>query len=149
MGTRSAIGMRTVDGRITAIYCHWDGYPSYNGRVLQEHYSDGNKLAELIALGDISSLRPNIGSKHDFNARYEDTDPRNDWVVAYHRDRGEELNVRVYSDAQDFVDNFNSGEEYFYLWTGKEWLVNAYARKNSNGFPEFDRLEDVLVGEDA
>lgn len=150
MGTRSAIGMRTVDGRITAIYCHWDGYPAYNGQVLQEHYTDGNKIAELISLGDISSLRPEIGEKHDFNARYERGDSREDWVVAYGRDRGETgTEPRTFNDAMDFVNNFNAGEEYFYLWNGKEWLVNAYARKNSNGFPEFDRVEDVLDTEEA
>ena len=26
MATRSAIGMKTPEGKIKAIYCHWDGY---------------------------------------------------------------------------------------------------------------------------
>lgn len=149
MGTRSAIGMRVATGQITAIYCHWDGYPAYNGKILMENYTDGNKIAELIGLGDISSLRPEIGEKHDFNDRYEDTDPRSNWVVAYNRDRGEDLNVRVFTDAMDFVENFNSGEEYFYLWNGTEWLVNAYGRKTANGLPDFERVVDVLDTEDA
>jgi hypothetical protein len=147
MGTRSAIGMRTLDGRITAVYCHWDGYPQHNGAILAEHYTDVDKIAELISLGDLSVLREQIGEKHDFNARYEGGDVREDWCVAYHRDRGEKLTVRVFNDAMDFVDNFRSGEEYFYLWNGTEWLVNAYARKSDNGFPVFDRMADLLETE--
>lgn len=41
MTTRSLIGMQHGDGSITAIYCQCDGYPSYNGKVLRDHYTDG------------------------------------------------------------------------------------------------------------
>ena len=154
MATRSAIGMRTVDGRITAVYCHWDGYPSNNGRILMEHYTNPDKIVELITLGGISSLRPEIGVKHPFS-KFECKDGEydealyEDMTTFYHRDRGEDLEVRVFNDAMDFVENFDWGVEYLYLWNGKEWLVNAYQHKSTNGFPEFDRVEDVLMGEDA
>lgn len=154
MATRSAIGMRTVTGQITAVYCHWDGYPSNNGRILQEHYTDPDKIVELITLGGISSLRPEIGVKHPFS-KFECKDGEydealyEDMTTFYHRDRGEDLEVRVFNDAMDFVENFGWSVEYYYLWNGKEWLVNAYQQKSTNGFPEFDRVEDVLMGEDA
>ena len=155
MATRSAIGMRTVDGRITAVYCHWDGYPAHNGAILQEHYTDPNKIVELITLGGISSLRPEIGVKHPFSKfelkegeTYDET-LYEDMTTFYHRDRGEDLEVRTFNDAMDFVENFGWSVEYLYLWNGTEWLVNAYQQKSENGFPEFDRVETVLMGEDA
>ena len=40
----------------------------HNGKILQEHYSDPAKLRELINLGDLSSLRPEIGVKHPFSS---------------------------------------------------------------------------------
>ena len=154
MATRSTIAMRTVDGRITAVYCHWDGYPSNNGAILAEHYTDGNKIAELIGLGALSSLRPEIGEAHPFNKFelkegqvYEEALYEN-WCTFYARDRGEELDVRVYNDVADWVENFDMGVEYYYLWNGKEWLVNAYQRKSVNGFPDFERVEDVLLSVD-
>ena len=34
MGTRSRIGIRNADDSVDSIYCHWDGYPDHNGRLL-------------------------------------------------------------------------------------------------------------------
>ena len=52
MSTRSHIGIRNEDGSLDVIYCHWDGYPSYNGAVLFHHYQEPEKIRELIGLGD-------------------------------------------------------------------------------------------------
>lgn len=153
MATRSAIAMRTVTGQITAVYCHWDGYPAHNGEILNTHYTDPNKIVELISLGGLSSLRPEIGEKHPFSkfelaegetyneAEFEDQ------CTFYHRDRGEPLDVHVFTDAKDFVENFGMGVEYYYLWNGTEWLVNGYGNKGAWDFPVFDRVEDVLAVE--
>jgi hypothetical protein len=65
MGTRSRIGVMHGD-KVKSIYCHWDGYLDFNGRILQEHY-DSSKANHLVALGDLSSLRANIGEKHAFS----------------------------------------------------------------------------------
>lgn len=67
MGTRSSIAIKTENG-IKAIYCHWDGYVDHNGRILREHYDTPSKVADLIALGDLSSLRQEIGQVHSFDA---------------------------------------------------------------------------------
>jgi hypothetical protein len=34
--------------------------------------------------------------------------------------------------------------DYFYLFNGREWLVNSRGNTDENGFPIFDRVEDVL-----
>ena len=56
MATRSRIGIENEDGTVSSVYCHWDGYPSGNGRTLVEYYSDREKVKELIALGSISTF---------------------------------------------------------------------------------------------
>ena len=66
MSTRSSIAIKTADG-IKSIYCHWDGYVDHNGRILKEHYQSPAKIAELIALGDLSSLRQEIGEVQNFD----------------------------------------------------------------------------------
>lgn len=124
MGTRSAIGIRNQDGSVDAVYCHWDGYLSNNGRILQEHY-DRAKTAELISMGDLSSLRPDLGEQHDFEDRTERTE---NWCKFYHRDRGEELNpAQHFASPIDYLREFGGGIEYWYLLEGEGlWRVSAY-----------------------
>ena len=87
MSTRSAIIEKTETG-YRGIYCHNDGYLSYNGRILFDHYQDAAKVSALIDLGDISSLGERVApiGEHsfDYSKREEGT------TVAYSRDRGEE-----------------------------------------------------------
>jgi len=54
MATRSTIALEFADGTVGQVYCHSDGYLSYNGQVLFQHYSDPFKLQELIDNGDVS-----------------------------------------------------------------------------------------------
>lgn len=70
MSTRSFIGMLNDDGTVTGHYCHSDGYYSWNGRILNEHYRDAAKVKRLIDLGGMSVLGPDIGKKHDFDWRF-------------------------------------------------------------------------------
>jgi hypothetical protein len=65
MGTRSRIGVMHGD-LVKSVYCHWDGYIAHNGKVLQEYYTSA-QANELVALGDLSSLRPTIGVEHAFS----------------------------------------------------------------------------------
>ena len=145
MATRSNIAIKNTDGTITGVYCHWDGYPAHNGEMLRRYYNTNEKVLELIALGSLSSLRPTVGQKQDFNNKKTQNE---DWCLAYHRDRGEELVIRHYKDAVEYVDD---GEEYMYLWDGQNWLVNDHQAKDDNGFPIFDfvttRLNKGLLDE--
>ena len=54
MGTRSRIGIELSDSSILSVYCHWDGYPSFNGKVLREFYDTKEKVNQLINGGDMS-----------------------------------------------------------------------------------------------
>ena len=48
MGTRSNIAYEQPNGEVIVTYCHWDGYPTYNGQMLNDHYNN-HKKAEQIA----------------------------------------------------------------------------------------------------
>lgn len=89
MSTTSAIGIKTDDGTVRAVGCHWDGYPEGVGRVLTEFYGDRAKVGELLALGQLSELAektaPEPGTPHSWQ------EPRPGVTVAYHRDRGDPL----------------------------------------------------------
>lgn len=61
MATRSLIGLENQDGSINYVYCHYDGYPEYQLKMLSEHYQDRAKVAELISNGDMSQLKEEIG----------------------------------------------------------------------------------------
>lgn len=133
MGTRSGIGIKLDDGSIQAVYCHWNGHPRYNGQILQDHYTDRDKIMQLISLGDLSSLGAEIGTKHDFDDR-----PENECTF-YGRDRGEKRRVDRYFDgADDYADNFQSDVEYLYLFTDGGWIIHI------PGITGWHRLDEVL-----
>lgn len=130
MGTRSSIGIENQDGSVTAIYCHWDGYPSWNGRMLSNHYADEAKIRALIALGDISSLQEEIGEEHPFSTYHlkeEEKDPRwEKWTTAYARDRGEkDVDAQTFVSSADYFNRFGAGTEYAYLFREGAWLVRS------------------------
>lgn len=117
MATRSAIGME-VDGKIVAIYCHWDGYIENNGELLYRHYRNPEKILKLISFGDLSSLGEEIGEKHEFNTRHIN------WCTYYGRDHGkDDVESKSFSTREEMIDWYE-GSEYFYLWTNKHWIYS-------------------------
>ena len=50
-GTRSQIGIELPNGKILAVYCHWDGYPEHVGKILKKHYRNANKIKDLLKVG--------------------------------------------------------------------------------------------------
>lgn len=138
MATRSNIAMKTAEGKIVSVYCHWDGYVANNGKILLENYDNIEKIEALVALGSISSLGEQIGEAQDFDNR---STQRDEWTLFYSRDRGEQLSIQEYDDIPSWIDDM---EEYAYLWNGKEWLVNDHGAKDENGYPIFDLLSTVV-----
>jgi hypothetical protein len=102
MGTRSSIGIKSEDGTIKAIYCHWDGYPEGVGSILAEYYNHKDKAEELINLGGFSSLHETL----------EETK-----AGAYGTESDK---ARTFTNEKDWFENFNAGEEFFYLYTEGE-----------------------------
>jgi hypothetical protein len=110
--------------QVKAVYCHWDGYLAHNGAILVEHYTNSAKANNLIALGDISSLRPEIGVKHSFSRLDTDLPDAEydrlygDMTTYYGRDRDEgNSEFRVFLTAADAIEHYeHSWAEYYYLY---------------------------------
>ena len=145
MGTRSTIALEFADGTVEQVYCHWDGYLSNNGRILQEHYSDPFKLRDLIDLGDISSLKPTIGTKHAFSQFEVPMDGEaydklyGDMTTFYGRDRGETgVGAKKFNDFQDYLVRHQYEEYEYILRKDGNW----YVKQHDN---EFELLAPALV----
>ena len=115
MGTRSRIGIQLKDDSILSVYCHWDGYPSFNGRVLREFYDTKEKVDQLINGGNISSLHTNVGWN---NETLPETGPQ------YYTSRGESIDDNEPRVDDNIVDFLNDGEEYAYIFNQRfnEWI---------------------------
>jgi len=149
MGTRSAIGYKTGEGKIRAKYSHYDGYVAGVGKTLVEHYQAARKIAQMVELGDQSFLAEEIFPKgeHSFNK------PEEGVTVFYGRDRGEEgVEAQDFDTVQEFVEYYTgAGCEFFYLHTAAGWIVHdRYGVGNdANGFPIFDTLDEKVEVEVA
>lgn len=105
MATRSFIGIVNPDQTVTAIYCHYDGYPTGVGATLKTRWATSESVEALMALGDLSTLGLCIES-----------------TTAYHRDRGEELNIRRYPGTAELLKSASdAGVEYVYTWSDGQW----------------------------
>lgn len=135
MATRSAIAVMHGD-RVKSIYCHWDGYPEGVGSVLVNHY-DSVKANHLVALGDVSSLGPEIGEQHPFSRL--DTELSQDawddlygnWTTFYGRDREETgTEFRSFASLDEYVAHYEGmGCDYFYVITDGAWQYTVGADK--------------------
>ena len=129
MGTRSRIGVMHGD-KCKSVYCHWDGYLSHNGKILQEHY-DSSKANHLVALGDLSSLQAEIGEKHAFSKQdvpgIETRVHNENWCTFYGRDRKEQnTEFKVAHTFAEFLEQCdNCGAEYYYIIKDGVWYVGT------------------------
>ena len=148
MSTNSRIAV--MHGTVCkSIYCHWDGYLAHNGAILQEHY-DSSKANHLVALGDLSSLRRDIGEKHAFSQFEVPTEEveayktlTENMCTFYGRDRGEKhTEYKVAQNFETFLEQCNmSGAEYYYIMENGQWYYGSMHERD----PFYQRL--VLLSE--
>lgn len=79
MATRSAIGYALPSGKVRAVYCHWDGYPSHQLPILEAHYNSLPKVRALIKPGSMSALR---------TSQIWESEATRDPQPLYHHERG-------------------------------------------------------------
>ena len=111
MSTRSRIGIELKNGSILSVYHHWDGYPSWLGRILNTHYNTRSKVAELIDGGDMSSC----WTKERWNDSADGS-----YGPQYYSQRGEDCPPRFDKDMDEF---FANGEEYSYIFRNGNWYA--------------------------
>jgi len=113
MATRSRIGVQLKDGSVLSVYCHWDGYPEWNGKKLKEHFNSYEQASELIDGGDISSLWT------DKDWEQKEMQSR----TLYYAERGEtDTEPNLDNSFQAFISGVkDSWADYAYLFADGEW----------------------------
>ena len=124
MSTRSRIGLQLANGSVLSVYCHWDGYPEFNGVKLVEYHNSFQKAAALIDGGDISALHTNLGWDREV---LPTTGP------LYYSDRGDVSEPRLDNTLEEYLSD---GEEYAYLFTDGKWVCYNMNQFNDNKLPE-------------
>jgi len=125
MATRSRIGIQLADESILSVYCHWDGYPQFNGVKLVKHFNSRDAVTELIDGGDISALYTNLGWDREI---LPETGP------LYYSARGEDRPPHLGANKYDFLAE---GEEYAYIYTpDNEWVCYNRYQFEDNRMPE-------------
>ena len=122
MSTHAKIMIVDSNNIVTGIYCHFDGYLDGVGATLLEHYSDLDKVKDLIALGSISYLEKSIECPlgHSFNT------PIKGYTVAYHRDRGEDFCQSRGVIENGIIENIVFEQyNYVYFESDSEWYLKS------------------------
>jgi hypothetical protein len=150
MATRSTISLEFADGRIGQVYAHWDGYLAHNGKILFENYSNPFVLRDLIDLGDISSLKTTIGTKHPFSmyegnmTQDEYANLYRDMTTFYGRDRGEVYTkARYFNDYEHFLVD-GQEEEYDYILRNVNGVATWFVSDHGG---DFKLLTEALAEE--
>jgi len=133
MGTRSRVGIMHGDV-VKSVYCHYDGYLSCTGQILQEHY-DSVKTNALIARGDNSGIKEELEE------------------MSFYADRGEDnVSWQVAHSLEEYIEQtHNCGGEYYYVMKDGVWYAGAvYATVGlikDQLVPLVDALADILIEE--
>jgi len=118
MSTRSIIAKQNEDGTIKAVYCHWDGYPSNNGKILIENYTTAARVDNLLMRGSISSL----GKTYIKRKGHTFENPVEGCTVFYGRDRGEKDNGPRTFENVKALDEVDMCQVYEYLFRDAKWF---------------------------
>ena len=151
MGTRSRIAVMHGDV-VKSVYCHWDGYLSWNGKILQEHYTSA-KANQLVALGDLSSLKPEIGEAHPFGYHGTDISAEDyekqfgNMCTFYGRDRGETgTEWKVSHSFAEFLEQVeNCCGEYYYIIKDGVWYCGTLHEREQDLYKKLVPLAEALI----
>lgn len=104
MSTNSNIAIQTENDQYVSIYCHWDGYPSYNGVMLKRHYNDRKTVEELVKMGNIAMLKETI---------------KKTYITAY---KAKSEQACTCTKSELFSHHGWNGQEYIYIYNlNGEW----------------------------
>ena len=129
MATRSRIGISLQDDSILSVYHHWDGYPTWLGRILKTHYNTKEKVADLIDGGDMSCCWTNErwGDVNEYGGQMKKE--VKEYGPQYYSQRGENCPPRYDLNETEFL---SKGEEYSYIFRNGEWVCYDMNEFNDN-----------------
>jgi hypothetical protein len=100
-----------------SVYCHYDGYLDYAGRILLSHY-DSTAANQLVARGDNSGIKETIAEMNF----YEDSKVPNEEVTEF-------LDSTPWQVAHTFEEFLEQVEgccgEYYYVMRDGVWYAGA------------------------
>jgi len=107
MGTRSRVGIMQGDV-CKSVYCHYDGYLSYAGKMLLKRWDEAEVL-KLIKMGDNSGIQESVDEMN------------------FYRDRGETaVGAQTAKSFNEFLEQVeNCGGEYYYLMKDGVWYAGC------------------------
>jgi hypothetical protein len=100
-----------------SVYCHYDGYLDYTGRILLEHY-DSTKANMLIARGDNSGVKETLEEMNFYEEREEHAEDVLDlirstpWQIAH-----------TFEEFLEQVENCYG--EYYYVMRDGVWYAGC------------------------
>lgn len=116
MGTRSRVAVMHGDV-CKSVYCHYDGYLDYTGRILLEHY-DSTRANALVARGDNSGVKETV---EEMNF-YENRDSEGEDVQEF-------VNSTPWTVAHTFEEFLEQVEscwgEYYYVMKDGVWYAGC------------------------
>ncbi len=134
MGTHSRIGILNANGTVLAVYCHYDGGLSLNGKILLEHYHSEEKIRDLFKQGNLIYLRQNIGGKHN---HIRTCNP--EWCCFYIRDEEEDREENLFQLYSCVHDLLIERTEFTYIFNPitRQWF---WTTTWNEGFEPLKRL---------
>jgi len=107
MGTRSRVAVMHGDV-CKSVYCHYDGYLSYTGEILNKYY-DSTLANALVARGDNSGVKETLEEMN------------------FYSDRGEEdVSWQVAHTFEEFLEQVrNCFGEYYYVMRDGVWYAGC------------------------
>lgn len=121
MGTKSNIAYEQADGKVIVSYCHYDGYPKNNGRLIYKHYNNKAKAKELANVGYLSGLKSTIAESI--------------------KDRVHQHKPKVYDNMRQYLNDVNWHIEYAYIY-GEEmeqWYILDDMMKVGDDYKNIDQ----------
>lgn len=110
MATRSTIALELADGTVGQVYCHFDGYLSNNGRILEQHYNDPFKLRDIMDRGSMSVLGNTVADCEFYNLEGD----RTSWFGNF-----QEYMIEAQMEEYNYILRQVDGQSV--------WFVSCYA----------------------
>ena len=100
-----------------SVYCHYDGYLDYTGRILLEHY-DSTAANQLIARGDNSGVKETIEEMNFYEDRESEDEDVNEFLKS--------TPWEVAHTFEEFLDQVSGCcGEYYYVMRDGVWYAGA------------------------
>jgi hypothetical protein len=119
---------------LKSVYCHYDGYLSCTGQILQQHY-DSVKTNALVARGDNSGIREELDE------------------MSFYADRGEDnVSWQVAHSLEEYIEQTNAcSGEYYYVMKDGVWyagcVYDTVGLIKNQLVSLVDALADILIEE--